>query len=99
MNTVTDRISEPARQQGRTLYRRDIFIWAAAILLLNLVYSVVKEIPAVSLKALVSDLLAVGIFQYLAWYVIFRLLGSSGAVPAARSRDFLVVAAFCLFVF
>jgi exosortase/archaeosortase family protein len=55
--------------------------------------------PAVSLEALVSDFLAVGIFQYLAWYVVFRLLGSSDRAPAARSRDFLVIAALCIPVF
>jgi hypothetical protein len=55
--------------------------------------------PAASLEVLASDLLAVGIFQYLAWYVIFRLLGSSDLAPAARLRDFLIIAALCLLVF
>jgi hypothetical protein len=60
---------------------------------------VIKEIPAASLETLLSDLLSVGIFQYLAWYVIFRLLGSSDLARAARLRDFLVTAALCLLVF
>jgi hypothetical protein len=55
--------------------------------------------PAASLEVLVTDLLAVGIFQYLAWYAIFRLLGSSDPGPAAQWRDFLIIAAFCLLVF
>jgi exosortase/archaeosortase family protein len=55
--------------------------------------------PAASLEVLASDSLEVGIFQYLAWYVIFRLLGSSDLAPAARLRDFLVIAALCLLVF
>lgn len=55
--------------------------------------------PAVSLEALVSDFLAIGIFQYLAWYVVFRLLVSSDRAPEARSRDFLIIAALCLPIF
>jgi hypothetical protein len=55
--------------------------------------------PAASPEALVTELLAVGIFQYLAWYAVFRLLGSSDLAPAARLRDFLVTAALCLLVF
>ena len=99
INTISHRISSRERQIGRVLARRDIFIWAAAILFLNQLYSVVKEMPAASLEAFVSDLLAIGIFQYLAWYVIFRLLGSSDRAPAAGSRDFLVTGAFLLLVF
>src|SRR6266481_3012178 len=93
------RINRREGQRERALPRRDIFIWAAAILFLNYLYGVVKEMPAASLEALVPDLLAVGIFQYLAWYVIFRLLGASDLAPAARLRDFLVTAALCLLVF
>lgn len=79
--------------------RRDIFIWAAAILFLNRLYSVVKDIPSASPEALVSNLLAIGIFQYLAWYAVFRLLAASDTAPLARMRDFLVTAALCLTVF
>jgi hypothetical protein len=99
IDTVTHRISRRERQRGRALPRRNIFIWGAVILFLNQLFGVIKEMPAASLATLVSDLLAVGIFQYLAWYVIFRLLGSSDLAPAARSRDFLVTAALCLLVF
>jgi hypothetical protein len=96
--TVTNRISGRERQRDRAMPRRDVFIWGAAILFLNHLFGVVQEIPAVSLEALVSDLLSVGIFQYLAWYVVFRLLLSSDLAPAAP-RDFLVVALLCLLVF
>jgi hypothetical protein len=99
IDTVTRRISGREGQSGRVLSRREIFIWAAAILFLNQLFGVIKEMPAASLDALVSDLLAVGIFQYLAWYAVFRLLGSSDLAPAARLRDFLVTAALCLLVF
>jgi len=99
IDTAAERISGRAKQRGRALSRRDIFIWAAAILFLNQLFGVVKEMPAASLEVLVSDLLAVGIFQYLAWYAVFRLLGSSDLAPAAKWRDFLIIAALCLFVF
>jgi exosortase/archaeosortase family protein len=81
--------------RGRALSRRDVFIWAAVILFLNQLLGVIKATPAVSLETFVN----VGIFQYMAWYVIFRLLGSSDPMPTARPRDFLVAAALCLAVF
>jgi hypothetical protein len=81
------------------LPRRDIFIWAAVILFLNQLFSMVKEAQPASLEQLASDFCAVGVFQYLAWYVILRLLSSSELAPTARWRDFLVTAALCLLVF
>ncbi len=86
-------------QIGRAAARRDIFIWAAVIVFLNFLVGTLKEMPAESLEGLLSDLGAIGIFQYLAWYVIFRLLLASDRAPAARLRDFLMIAAFCLLVF
>jgi hypothetical protein len=99
IDAVTRRISRREWQRGRVLSRRDVFIWAAAILFLNQLFGVIKEMPAASPEVLVSDLLAVGVFQYLAWYVIFHLLGASDLAPAARLRDFLVIAPLCLLVF
>jgi hypothetical protein len=93
IDTATERIG------GHALPRRDVFIWAAAILFVNQLYSVVKDMPAASLETLVSDLVAIGVFQYMAWFVVFRLLVSSDVMPAARPRDFLVTAALCLPVF
>lgn len=40
-----------------------------------------------------------GIFQYMAWYVIFRLLGSSDSAITVRWRDLLVIAGLCLLLF
>jgi hypothetical protein len=97
--TATNRISGREQQREHALSRRDVFIWGAAILFFNHLFAVVQGIPAVSLEALVSDLLAIGIFQYLAWYVIFRLLGSSDPMPVTGLRDFLVTTALCLAVF
>jgi hypothetical protein len=99
IETVTDRIRRLEKQRGRALSRRDIFIWAAAILFLNQLFAEVKEMHVASLETLVTTLLAFGVFQYLAWYVIFHLLRSSDVVPVPRSRDFLVTVALCLPVF
>jgi hypothetical protein len=52
-----------------------------------------------SIAELVSQIGTVGIFQYMAWYVIFRLLGASDAKALGRWRDFLMAAGFCLLVF
>jgi exosortase/archaeosortase family protein len=52
-----------------------------------------------SLEALVSDAAAIGIFQCMAWYVIFRLLFASDETAAARWRDVLIAAALSLFAF
>ncbi len=99
INTISDKIASRERPIGRVLFRRDVFIWAVAILFLNQMHNTVKEMPAASLEALVADLLAIGIFQYLAWYVIFRLLAASDRAPTAGPRDFLVTVAFLLPVF
>lgn len=88
-----------ARQIGRVATRRDVFVWAAVILFLNYLFGIVKQIPAELIEELLTGVGAIGIFQYLAWYVIFRLLLSSDRLAAARLSDFLIIAAFCLPVF
>ena len=99
INTVTRRVNSRERQIARAAARRDVFIWAAVILFLNYLFGTLKEMPAASLAELLTNFGAIGIFQYLAWYVIFRLLLASDRAPAARPLDFLVVATFCLLVF
>ena len=98
INTVA-RITSREGRIGRAAARRDIFLWAAAILFLNYLFGTIKEMPAESLEDLLGNFGAIGIFQYLAWYAIFRLLLASDRVPAARPLEFLVIAAFCLPVF
>lgn len=99
INAVTRRVNSRERQIARAAARRDVFIWAAVILFLNYLFGTLKEMPAASLAELLTNFGAIGIFQYLAWYVIFRLLLASDRAPAAHPRDFLVVAALCLPVF
>jgi hypothetical protein len=81
-----------------TLARRDIFLWAAIILFCNhLLAAGTASSPFTLLKAL-SDLAAVGIFPYMAWYAIFRLLATGDPALAAGRRDFFVSILFCLLV-
>ena len=84
---------------GLDLPRRSIFIWVSAIIFLNQLFGVVKGMPSASLEELLSDVGAVGIFQFMAWYAIFRLLASSDPVPVAQWRDFLIAVALCSLVF
>ncbi len=90
---IGDRCGRPS------LPRRDLFIGAAVILFLNQLFEIAKDLPAASLATLISDLAAVGVFQYMAWWVVLRLLGSSDPGPATRWQDFLAVASLCLLVF
>jgi exosortase/archaeosortase family protein len=78
------------------LHRRELFIWAAVILLLNQFFFQIKEDWSASLERLVYALGAIGAFQFMAWYVVFGLLRDSDPVRVARWRDLLVVAALCL---
>ena len=85
----------PASHAGFCLPRRDIFVWVAVILFAHKIYGVLTEIPSASLDQLITGLGAVGIFQYLAWYAIFRLLISSDPKCIARLRDLFITMALC----
>jgi hypothetical protein len=80
------------------LRRRDVFVWAAVILFSNHLFGVVKELRSASPEVLVSDASSIGIFQCMAWYAIFRLLGASDAAAAARWQDAVIAAALSLLV-
>src|SRR5579884_1185214 len=80
------------------LSRRAVFIWAVVILFFNQLFPFIRQIHTVSGEVWASELCAVSIFQYMAWYAIFRLLGASGPAPAGW-RDVLVAIALCLLVF
>jgi hypothetical protein len=87
------------RQRGLELSVRDIFIWPAVVLFANQLFGVVRELRSASLEKLVSDLGAVGIFQYMAWYVVFRLLLASDRSMAARWGHLLIAAGICCLLF
>jgi hypothetical protein len=79
--------------------RRNIFIWVCSIIFLNQLFGVVREVPPASPEQLLTDLGAIGIFQIMAWYAVFRLLASSDPAPVAQLRDFLIAVALCCLVF
>lgn len=89
----------PASHAGFCLPRRDIFVWVAAILFAHKIQGALTAIPSASLDQLINSLGAVGIFQYLAWYAIFRLLISSEPQSVARLRDLFISAALCALFF
>jgi hypothetical protein len=88
-----------ARRGGSDLPRRDIFMWVSVVLFVNHLLGMITEMPSTSLEKLIADVLSIGVFQYIAWYAIFRLLGSSDATSVARWQEFLIAAALCLPVF
>jgi len=85
-------------QPPSVLRRSDIFIWAAVILFVNQLVSIIGPRSA-SPEALAADAAAVGTFQYMAWYAVFRLLRASNPTTTVRWRDLVVVAGLCLLVF
>jgi hypothetical protein len=78
--------------------RRDVFLWIVVIFFANHLVAVLKEAAAPSLDAVVSELAAVGIFQYAAWYAVFRLLFASNPTAPARMPDYGVAVLLCLVV-
>jgi hypothetical protein len=84
---------------GKIGRRRDVFVWAAVILFFNQLFSVLAGMRGGSLQAMVSDLCTIGIFQYMAWFVIFRLIGLSNPNVAARWPEVVITIALLLFVF
>jgi hypothetical protein len=95
------RLVKAVREAGRggpELPRRDLFIWVSVVFFFNQLYGVITEMPSTSLQKLAVDLGSIGVFQYMAWYAIFRLLVSSDAMPVARWRDFVIAGALCFLV-
>ncbi len=84
---------------GFGLLRRDVFIWVCAIIFLNQLLGMVKETPVALPEHVLSDVGAVGVFQLMAWYAIFRLLASSDPGPVARLRDIVIALGLCSFIF
>src|SRR5262245_60411765 len=93
VSTRTGRTDRTRAWSRRDLSRRSIFVWATIILFSNHLLATVKGVVPISFAQLVFSLQSVGIFQYLAWYVILRLLGSSDPIPVARWQDFLITVA------
>ena len=85
--------------RGRVGRRRDVFVWATVILFFNQFFGALAEVRSSSLRAVLADLCSVGIFQYMAWYVILRLIGSSDPNAAVRWRDVIITTTLLLIGF
>ena len=96
--STLSRHTENRETDDLKIRRREVFIWAAALLLINQLFYQIKQDWSASLETLFYDLGAIGAFQFMAWYVIFDLLRASDPVPA-RWRELLVAAALCLLLF
>jgi exosortase/archaeosortase family protein len=95
----SSKVDDGEERQGINLPRRTIFIWAITILFFNQLLPVMESMQSASFVTLFNDVCAVGIFQYMAWYVILRLLGSSDPTITVRWRDLLVIAGLCVLLF
>jgi exosortase/archaeosortase family protein len=92
MSTQAPMIGSSSNQ---ALPRRDIFIWISTILFLNFLLDIFTKYPELSVTAVLTDLAAIGIFQYIAWYAIFYLLLCSDAALLSGRRDFVIGVMFC----
>jgi Transmembrane exosortase (Exosortase_EpsH) len=81
------------------LLRRDLFIWAAGILFINQLADAAKGPINFSTETVIYTLLAISIFQYMAWYVVFRFLWTSDRSLAARWQDLASVTALMILLF
>jgi hypothetical protein len=81
------------------LLRRDLFIWAVVILFFNQLADAAKGPLIFTTQSIIYVLFAISIFQYMAWYVIFRLLWTSDRAQAARWQDLASVTALLILLF
>src|ERR1051325_9914735 len=83
---------QSARVSGLTF--RHAFFGSVVLIFVNWLATVILSNTASEWR-IIADLLSVGIFQYMAWYVIFRLLHSRASLEMADSRHILIIAGIC----
>jgi Transmembrane exosortase (Exosortase_EpsH) len=99
-SAVTDGfIDYTNRLRCSPLLRRDLLIWAAVILFCNQLADAAKGPLILSTQSIIHVLLTISIFQYMAWYVIYRFLWTSDRAQAARWQDLASVTALLLPLF
>jgi hypothetical protein len=79
--------------------RRAVLIWPAAICFFHQILDALKGRVTTSVAGTASDLAAVGVFQYMAWYAVFRLLLCDGHSPSARRQEVAVSVGLSLLLF
>jgi hypothetical protein len=82
-----------------TISRAAVFRWAVVILLANQLLRIIKASAPTTLPDTITSLLSVSVFQCLAWYVVFQLLGASERTRIAPNRDWVVGLGSCMMVF
>lgn len=73
--------------------------WAVIILGVNWLLAIIEEDTASNLPDLITSLLSVGVFQYMAWFAVFRLLAAADRTKMASNQDWAVILGLCLIVF
>jgi hypothetical protein len=79
---------------GIEIIRRHLYMWAIFIIFCNYLLS---KISLLQLHFF-GELGTISIFQGMAWYAIFCLLGTSNSTCVVRLRDFLCISGLCLLV-
>lgn len=87
------------RNDKKSLSRRQVIAWISAILFLNYLLNFMKGAPLWSIDDLIRHVSSVGIFQYMAWFTIFRLIFKDNLKNKSRGMDFVIGVILCLFVF
>lgn len=82
-----------------TASRAAVFRWAVVILVANQLVRIIKESAPITLLDTITSLLSVSVFQCMAWYVVFRLLGAGERTRIAPNRDWVVGLGSCMMVF
>jgi hypothetical protein len=78
--------------------RAYIMAWISVILFSNYLLSLMTSVDW-SKYDLIHTLGAVGIFQYMAWFAVFKLILKSDHTIRSRRADFVVGVSLCLLVF
>lgn len=79
--------------------RAAVFRWAVVILLANQLLAIIKGSAPTTPLDTITSLLSVGVFEYMTWYAVFRLLGAGERTKIASNRDWVVALGLCLMVF
>jgi len=82
-----------------SISRAALFRWAVVTLLANQLLRIIEESAPTTLLNTITSLLSVSVFQCLAWYVVFLLLGASERTSIAPNRDWVVGLGSCMMVF
>jgi hypothetical protein len=95
-------VNSPGNDESRDkthLSRRQVFTWISVMLFLNYQLDLLKSTEFWSIEGLVHKVGTVGIFQYMAWFAVFRLIFKSDIAVRSRLVDFVIGVILCLFVF